>query len=611
MADAKKQKKEKVSFGNVLKDVRFSLRFLLKYAPVAFIIQLTQQIFWSSFINAAYVLLLKYLFESITMGARLGSTLLFIGTYLLAEMVGQLIDNWLLFGPVEVAYNRVYYQVHKTLYEKAVAMDLACYEDPAFFNDYILVLDGAGERICSMASDFSWLIGRLVGLGTLAAVVATISPGFLFLPLLAALLSFLAGLWQNRLNFGFTKQRKPLERERDYYGRVLYLPEYAKEVRLSGAPPILMTRFRGVIDRLKEYDRSKAVPLVFAQFVNNFVVADLIATLGTTAYALYQVLVAHSITVAEASALISSTERISGTAQSLIRSLTRIQEHALYVEKVRTFLATEPKIRSGERMAPEGPATLEVRGVSFSYLGAEEPALRNVSLTVRPGERVALVGYNGAGKTTLIKLLLRLYDPTEGVILLDGHDLREYDIPSLRAYFGCVFQDFALFAATLGENVLCREAGKEDEPLIRRALALSGFEERLASLEQGVDTPLTREFDKSGVNLSGGENQKVALARTFAKPSGCIILDEPSAALDPISEYNMNQSMNEAAAGRTVIFISHRLSTTRMADRICMMEQGRIIEEGPHDELMERDGKYAAMFRTQASRYVEEEETAE
>ncbi|MBR3691479.1 MAG: ABC transporter ATP-binding protein, partial [Clostridia bacterium] len=267
----------------------------------------------------------------------------------------------------------------------------------------------------------------------------------------------------------------------------------------------------------------------------------------------------------------------------------------------------EPKIVGGTLPAPEGPAEIRAEGLTFAYPGSDKAVLDGIDLTIAPGERVALVGYNGAGKTTLIKLLLRLYDPTEGRILLNGHDLREYDITSLREYFGCVFQDFVLFAATLGENVACDFMENSDPGKIREALDLAGFSERLAKMEKGIDTPLTREFDENGLNLSGGENQKVAMARTFAKPSGCIILDEPSAALDPLSEYRLNESMNAAAAGRTVVYISHRLSTTRMADRICMMEQGRIIESGSHDELMTQNGKYAEMFESQASRYVGEE----
>ena len=245
-----------------------------------------------------------------------------------------------------------------------------------------------------------------------------------------------------------------------------------------------------------------------------------------------------------------------------------------------------------------------------------EEVLHDVSLTLRRGEKLAIVGYNGAGKTTLIKLVMRLYDPTSGRILYNGQDIREFDLADYRAHIGAVFQDYCLFAATVAENVMGGryDASPESEAAVRKALDSASFTERLATLEKGLDTPLTRELDENGVNLSGGEAQKIAIARVFVRPYELIIMDEPSSALDPVAEYELNHSILNAAdrQDRTVIFISHRLSTTRFADRILLFADGCLRESGSHDRLMELNGLYAEMFRMQAEKYRrgEEQETA-
>jgi ATP-binding cassette subfamily B protein len=225
-------------------------------------------------------------------------------------------------------------------------------------------------------------------------------------------------------------------------------------------------------------------------------------------------------------------------------------------------------------------------------------------MSLKKGEKIAIVGYNGAGKTTLIKLLMRLYDPSDGQVLMNGKDIREYNLEEYKSRIGTVFQDYKMFSATIAENVVNGEYDPEnDRETVIKALDAAGFGEKLSELENGIDTMLTREFDEKGTNLSGGEQQKVAIARVFAKPFELIIMDEPSSALDPIAEYNLNQAILQYAADKTVIFISHRLSTTRMADRIYMFDSGVLSEYGSHEELMELNGKYAEMFNLQAENY--------
>ena len=280
-------------------------------------------------------------------------------------------------------------------------------------------------------------------------------------------------------------------------------------------------------------------------------------------------------------------------------------------------MSYEPKIVGGELIA-EPLETIELKNVTFAYSSTESTdekdgdeskenppknSLEGIDLTIHKGEKIAIVGYNGAGKTTLTKLLMRLYDPTEGEILYNGRNLKEYDIASLRARIGTVFQDYKIFASTIAENVLGDECTEEKRNTVTDALTKATFREKLDSLEKGMDTELTKEFYEDGVNLSGGESQKVAIARIFAKPYDLVIMDEPSSALDPIAEYELNHTILEYAQDKTVVFISHRLSTTRMADRILMFADGKLMEWGSHDELMAQNGRYAEMFKLQAEKY--------
>ena len=305
----------------------------------------------------------------------------------------------------------------------------------------------------------------------------------------------------------------------------------------------------------------------------------------------------------------------------LVERITKYGKHSLYIEKYNQFMNFEPTVIGEISDIPEFE-TLEFRDVSFSYEFSSHPkykfhdgdytppksegekqALKNVNLKIGKQDKIAIVGYNGAGKTTLIKLIMRLYDPTEGEILYNGVNIKEFDPVSYRKKIGTVFQDFKIFATSIAENVMNGAFREEDSETVKSALSMTDFTEKLNTLEAGINTHLTREFNDKGTNLSGGEGQKIAIARAFAKDYPIVIMDEPSSALDPLAEYKLNQSILRNTDGKTVIFISHRLSTTRIADKIYMFDRGMLVEEGSHTELLSKNGKYAEMFRVQAEKY--------
>ena len=284
----------------------------------------------------------------------------------------------------------------------------------------------------------------------------------------------------------------------------------------------------------------------------------------------------------------------------------RTMENGLYINNLRTFLAYEEKIVVNQGgLQPGRVISLEFRNVCFRYDGTDEDVLSNVSFAIGGDEKIALVGINGAGKTTLVKLLMRLYDPTSGQILLNGTDIREYDIIAYRGLIGTVFQDYRILSMSVLENVIMDNITDETRRNAAiEALKNSGAYEKAASLPNGEDTVLTREFDDSGAVLSGGEYQKIAVARAFARNSPILILDEPSSALDPIAEYEMYETIIRLCTGRMGIFISHRLSSAVMADRVLLLDGGAIAENGSHQQLMRQAGKYAEMYTKQAESYL-------
>ena len=290
---------------------------------------------------------------------------------------------------------------------------------------------------------------------------------------------------------------------------------------------------------------------------------------------------------------------------SLAYQFIDMQKIGLFTEKFRNFMEMPSLVEhaKGVKINDTEPKCLQIKNVSFQYEEDGKKVLSDINMTIQPKEKIAIVGFNGAGKTTFTKLLLRLYEPSNGEILYDGRNIQEYGTDEYRNQFGVVFQDFQIYAGTVGQNILMDYLTEDVREKTEEALNKMDLRSRSDDREFSIDTILTREFDEKGTILSGGENQKLAFARLMVKNYNIAILDEPSSALDPIAEYELNQNIMELAEGSTVIFISHRLSSTHMADKVYLFENGSIIEQGSHEELMQLGGKYAEMFNKQAYYY--------
>ena len=498
-------------------------------------------------------------------------------------------------------------KIKMLLYEKTKELDLACYDNPEYYNEMVLAISEVDTQIDRCEAFLR---------NTASGITVFVSTGIYFLirdrfSIVFAASSFVMAFAFNQLynkrSFQIRMERNPHERKREYVKRVFYLGDYAKEIRLNPEiPDILLQTFEQANEEVYRVEKKHAMRRLFLGVMRRYVSNDFFSDVLYITYLVFQAAVRGVLSFSGVAILYNSFGRLKRGMSIFTDVYPFACESSLYVQKIRDFLAYEPKIQSEEGIEPaEGAREMELDGVSFAYDQRTGGLLRDISLHIAPGEKIALVGYNGAGKTTLVKLLMRLYDVDAGRILTDGRDIRTYDVQKYRDSIGTVFQDFQIFAGSVRENVLLDVADGCGEDGIKEALADSGLMERVERMEKGIDTPLTTEFMEDGMDLSGGESQKLAIARVFYRKAGLMILDEPSSALDPIAEYQLNHAMLSATKDKTVIFISHRLSTTRLADRIIMLEQGRIVEQGSHSELLERDGKYAQMWRVQAGAYIE------
>jgi ATP-binding cassette subfamily B protein len=484
-------------------------------------------------------------------------------------------------------------------------LDLSCYDNPEFYNEFVWSISEANNRVDDAVDSlckFGGNMTTILATGTFFIVLDKIGLIFVLFTFVTTLILNIA---LSKLKYKLDVELKPIQRKRSYINRVFYFNNYAKEIRLNNISNKLKRDFddanKDIIKTIDKYSKKQVILGFLCNYVFNSFILDGLYMI----YLLFIAVVKSSLSYGSVISLFNSSSSLKSRLQGIASLIPKFQQNSLYIEKMRTFLDYEPIIRDSEasKPTPKEPTAIELKNVSFSYSNNSGKILKNISLKIKPYEKIALVGYNGAGKTTLTKLLMRLYDVSDGEILLNDVNIKDYKLRDYRSSVGTVFQDYQMFAASIGENVIMDGFGENSRNSVLEALTNSGFSEKLRSMEKGIDTPLTREFDETGVNLSGGEAQKVAIARVFAKQCQTIILDEPSSALDPISEYNLNKTMLEAAKNKTVIFISHRLSSTRMADRIYMLEKGVIIEEGTHDELMELNGKYAEMFNLQAEKY--------
>lgn len=593
----------------VLKNQIFLWKLCFKTCPLYMIYHLYDAFRYQGVIFLEHVLGIRYVLRCAEFHEPFSKALFYIGLILLLNILQIIPDGFFIYGWQFKYKPRLYRALKEQMFKKASEIDLYCYDDPAYYNDFVLSVsqsEAAIDRFLELLNMAMQAITVLFTTGIFYLMTDPIGIAFVFV---SFILRFVVSKKLNKVNYENRLAINPHMRKRDYISRVFYLKDYAKELRLHpNAGKQLEEEFAQANDNIISEHKKVAAKRVCFQFLKDYGVGDFLIDGLYISYLVYKAAVLHTVNYSDAVILFNRTGSLRGSMSRFADLGPKAHENSMFVDKIRAFLSYEPRLKDDVGDAvPEGAGELKLEHVSFKYSESSRTVLDDISLAVKPGEHIAIVGYNGAGKTTLIKLLMRLYDPTSGSISYHNRKITEYCPREYHKRIGVVFQDFQMFGASLAENVVMDDMTKEEldahAPQINAALTDAGFAQKLARLPEGLFTQVTTEFDKSGVDFSGGESQKVAISRAFYKKADILIMDEPSSALDPIAEYELNKAMESAAKGKTVFYISHRLSTTRDADRIIMLERGRIIEEGTHAQLLARNGKYAEMWNAQAGKY--------
>ncbi len=504
----------------------------------------------------------------------------------------------------QLLQERVGQSVQLLIMERASKLDLAFFEDASSYDVLQQAQREATSRPVVMVSSTFGLVRTLITFLGFVFALLKVSPWLAVIALLAPIPSFISDSRYGWWGYAIARRNSPIRRRMAYLLTLLTTDTYAKEVKMFTVSRYFIDQFR----RLGQgyYDEQRG--LITRRYLAGYAWGVLTTLASSGAYLFVAIqTVAGVFNLGQLTFFTQASSSVQNSFQSILSGLSSLYENNAYLGSLYELLDVKPRV-----VAPAHPipvpqpvhGDIAFEGVTFGYEGSDRTVLKDVSFTIKPGETVAIVGRNGAGKTTLFKLLCRLYDPTAGRVLIDGHDIRDYDPDEIRKTIGVMLQDYVTYQSTARENIgVARVDLMDDQAAVATAAERSGVAPVIERLPKGYDTQLGKWFDE-GVNLSGGEWQKVAMARAFMRDAPILILDEPTAALDAQAEFELFQRLRALARGHTTVFISHRFSTVRLADRIIMLENGELIEQGTHDELMALDGRYAHLFTLQAASYL-------
>ncbi len=530
---------------------------------------------------------------------------------ILGSIVGQL-DSAIL----RISGENIVKCVKVRIMNKAKELDMAAFDQPAFYEKLENANREAGHRPIQILNSTFTIVSNVIKLISYIIILST-APGLWWAPIVMVIVSVPSAIINftfRRKNFFYMRWKSKERRQMNYYSDIMVNKDIAKEIRIFGLADSFIGKY---IDVYKVY-YAGIKKLVLTENAWHIVIALISAITNCTFFAYIAFLVLKgNILIGDYSLYTESLTSIASNVAALISTSASVYEGTLFIDNLISFMDEKQSIVPFDNDNPAkinsgAPHTIEFCNVSFSYPGTERPVIKNVNLKFNPGETVVLVGLNGAGKTTLIKLLTRLYDPTEGVILLDGKDIRSYDVSELYKTFGIIFQDFGKYADTVSENIAFGDVEKEiDLERVKFAAEQADAADYISRLPDGYETPLMRHFEKNGTELSIGQWQKLAIARAFYSENDILILDEPTASLDAIAEQEIFNQFDKLRQDKMSIFVSHRLSSATIASKIVVLEYGAVVEEGTHKELMEKKGKYYELFSTQAKRYIESEKEKE
>lgn len=586
----------------MIKGLLFFVKFSWTHEKRYMVYQIINQ-FVSSMIPIAAVVMPRYIINELMGEQRIESLLLYVGILVGYTFAASSLSTWLDYSVftfrIKLAQDFTVF-----LHNKTVFADYADIES----SRYLEMKEKADKFLFGNMRGFSYvleraveIIGKLFTLIGVIAVIASLNPVIVCIFVALVLLSSCVESHVQRRQAEMHLKLVYFERRGMYYGEIMENFAYGKEVRLNNLGDWLLAREKEHWEYgYESYKKSNKLGIKSGVF-NSF--AGLIQQSVSYAYLVFRFIGGY-ISIGDFSMYVGGVAAFSGAMRGLMQNIIEVSEYRKYYDAIEEYLNIPAKMRDNKRLpVPDGDHEIEFRDVSFSYPGQQDCALKNINIKLKAGQKLSVVGENGAGKTTFVKLLCRIYDPTDGAIFLDGVDIRDIDFEKYMSLFSTVFQDYKLYALSLKDNVALSESDGAGDNEVETVLRKAGFGEKLDSLPKGVQTLVYRNFDGEGFEPSGGERQKIALARALYKNAPIVVLDEPAAALDPRAEYEMYQNFDNLIESKTAVYISHRLSSARFCDRIAVFNNGEIVEYGTHDELIKHNGLYEELWAMQAKYY--------
>lgn len=494
------------------------------------------------------------------------------------------------------------HKMRNLMFKKTATIDYESFDNPQFYDMYSRAMRDGVQRGLKVYDDITGFISALVTTIALGAIIVVENYVILLIIIISIIIRVIIG---NFININSHKHDVETETDRRMYGyvkRTFYQERFAQEIKATPISELLIEKCYDAKKNIEKSYRNTHGKNVYLNGLS-IIVNSVFEMGGVYVYLIYLLFKGLSLDIF--SEMVSATKQFSNTLYQMATFINKIKLNALYIDFFLDYMNYKPKLETvGTLDLPNKFNKIEVKNLTFNYPNCDFNALENINLTLHKNEKIAIVGLNGAGKTTLIKLLLKFYNPTSGAIYYNDIDIKEVKEDVIRRKYSILFQDYRIYGVTIGENILMRKvSSKEDEEIIYKALEYVNMKERIIALPQGINTMCTKEFRKDGAEFSGGELQRLALARVFASNAEIYVLDEPTSALDPLAEYNINKLIMEKSPNKAIILIAHRLSTVVDADRIILIEYGKIIEEGTHKELMQKKGKYYEMFTSQGQLY--------
>ncbi len=525
--------------------------------------------------------------------------MLVLFVYVLIQIVMRIFEIWNSAYIDPVIVYKINNHMNNVFISKAKEFEYSCFEDPIFFDKYVRALNQVDTVTHSVFNAFFGLFAGIISVVSLISIIFLMDWSVLLFVIFNVIVKFIQSVIFAKLNFDKNQSLTPLSRKQSYIKRLLYIPDYAKEVKyydiISTGKKYYEQALNDIISVIKKFGVKIAILNTAINIISVFSSGGLMVFLiSNVLFGAYK--------IADFSALSSSSTQLETALNSIFQTLSTFYQNSLEIENLKFVYNYENRSHfiGDEILDITEPFKIAIEQLSFKYPNANEFVLKDISFTIERGEKVSIVGLNGSGKTTLIKLLLGLYPPTSGKIYINDKDINSYPKKELQKKIGVAFQDTHVYAYSVKENIAFEGKINDDVVLILKRMDIYN---KIISLPEGFETVLSKEFDNNGINISGGEIQKICIARALNIKSGLYIFDEPSSSLDPVSEYEINKIITELKSN-TVILVSHRLSTTVMSDNILMFQKGRLIEQGNHNNLMQLNGEYARLFKIQSSKYI-------